>query len=116
MLRIATIAAVAALMPAIPAQAHHGWSSYNEAKTINVSGPIQSVKWENPHGEITMMHDGAVWRVVLAPTSRMEARGLQSSGLTVGKTVTVDAYAKRDGEKEMRAERITVDGKTIELR
>jgi hypothetical protein len=34
----------------------------------------------------------------------------------VGTKVLIEAYPKRDGEAEMRAERVTVNGKTIELR
>jgi hypothetical protein len=103
---------------AVPAAvlAHHGWSSYDAGKITKISGPALSVKWENPHGEITMNHDGGAWVIALAPTARMESRGLSRDALTQGKNVTVDAYPRSDGTKEMRAERIIVDGKTIELR
>jgi hypothetical protein len=36
--------------------------------------------------------------------------------LNVGATVTVEGYASRVKPGEMRAERITVAGKTVELR
>lgn len=110
----ALIAFAAALI--LPAYAHHGWSSYDASKVIKVTGPALTVKWENPHAEVTMTHEGATWVVVLAPTSRIEARGIQSAELSVGKTLTVEAYPKRDGQKEMRAERVTLEGKTVELR
>jgi hypothetical protein len=54
--------------------------------------------------------------VVLAPPSRMQARGLPKEDLVEGATVTVEAYPRRDGTPEMRAERITLNGKTVELR
>ena len=46
----------------------------------------------------------------------MENRGLPASALTVGATVQVEGYANRTDAQEMRAERITINGKTIELR
>jgi hypothetical protein len=110
------LVATAAALTATGSKAHHGWSSYDESKPLTVRGAVLSVKWENPHGEITINYQGAVWEVALAPTGRMENRGLQQSALTVGKIVEVVAYAMKTGEKEMRAERITVDGKTVELR
>jgi hypothetical protein len=46
----------------------------------------------------------------------MDNRGLSRDMLKVGATVSVDGYANRNKPDEMRAERITVDGKTVELR
>jgi hypothetical protein len=46
----------------------------------------------------------------------MERRGLTQAQLKPGATATVEGYANRDKPEEMRAERIVIDGKTIELR
>jgi hypothetical protein len=46
----------------------------------------------------------------------MENRGLPRAELVPGKTVTVVGYPNRSKPDEMRAERITVGGKTVELR
>jgi hypothetical protein len=59
---------------------------------------------------------GKTWLVILAPPSRMENRGLPASALARGKTVTVVGFASRGKPEEMRAERITAGGKTVELR
>jgi hypothetical protein len=61
-------------------------------------------------------HDGKEAEIYLAPISRMVARGLEKEALAVGKTVTLEAYPSTANPGEFRAERITVDGKTIELR
>jgi hypothetical protein len=53
---------------------------------------------------------------VLAPPSRMENRGLPKDALKIGNTVTVVGYPNRSKPEEMRAERITFQGKTVELR
>jgi hypothetical protein len=101
---------------ALPALAHHGWSAYDAAKMVKIEVPIEAVRYQNPHGEIDINYEGKLWVVVLAPPSRMQARGLPPEALQPGATILVEAYPKRDGEAEMRAERVTVNGKTIELR
>lgn len=110
------IAATLALALPAAAYAHHGWSSYDANKTLTVTGKFKTVSWANPHGQATMNWKGKEWRVILAPTSRMEARGLTKAMITPGKQVKLVGYPRLDGTAEMRIERITAGGKTVELR
>ncbi len=107
-----------ALLFAAPlgAGAHHGWSEYDTSKTLKLTGKIVESGYEHPHGHARMEVPGKTWSVILAPPSRMERRGLEKGMLKPGASVTVEGYANRDKPEEMRAERIIVDGKTIELR
>jgi hypothetical protein len=102
--------------PLAPALAHHGWSGYDSSQVLTFTGTIREAGYEHPHGYVRLEVPGKVWLVVLAPPSRMENRGLPRAALTPGKTVTVLGYPNRTDPNEMRAERITVDGKTTELR
>jgi Family of unknown function (DUF6152) len=99
-----------------PAAAHHGWSGYDSGTTLNLTGTLREAGYEHPHGYVRLEVPGKTWFVVLAPPSRMENRGLKREALTPGKTATVLGYPNRTDPNEMRAERITVDGKTTELR
>jgi hypothetical protein len=99
-----------------PAEAHHGWSSYDQARTLTVTGTIKESTYEHPHGSVRLEAGEKTWLVVLAPPSRMEVRGLPKTMLAAGKTATVVGYPHRTVAEEMRAERITIDGKTTELR
>jgi len=72
--------------------------------------------YEHPHGHVRLEAPGKTWNVVLAPPSRMERRGLEKGALKPGATVTVEGYPNREKGEELRAERIIVDGKTVELR
>jgi hypothetical protein len=101
---------------ATPALAHHGWSSYDSDKMFAIEGPVVQSSYGNPHGSLALDHDGKRWEIVLAPPSRMTARGLAEADIAEGKTVKVEGYPKSDGEPEMRAERIIVGSKTVELR
>jgi len=104
-----------ALLPVL-AFAHHGWSEYDSSKLLKLSGRIVEYGYEHPHGHIRLETPGKTWLCVLAPPSRMENRGLAKDLLKPGSEATVEGYANRGKPEEMRAERITVGGKTVELR
>lgn len=114
--RALALAAVAAAALATPAIAHHGWSSYDSSKVMAIEGPIVAADTGFPHAHIVLEHDGRRWDIVLAPPSRMTARGLPDGALAEGVVVRVEGYPSTQTEWELRAETITVDGKTIPLR
>jgi len=105
-------------MLAIPvaAFAHHGWSEYDSSKELKLTGKIAESGYEHPHGHVRLEAPGKTWNVILAPPSRMENRGLPREWLKPGVTATVVGYPNRNKPEEMRAERILLNGKTVELR
>lgn len=107
--------AAALAVPAV-ALAHHGWSEYDSNQLLKLTGSIEEAGYEHPHGHIKLKTPGKVWIAVLAPPSRMDSRGLSKDMLKVGVTATVEGYPNKNKPEEMRAERITVAGKTVELR
>lgn len=112
------MALAACLIGAWPAllHAHHGWGSYDAKNPITVAGRILTSQYENPHATITVQGADKVWTVTLAPTSRMRNRGALPELIAVGAEVSAYGYASTVNPDEMRAERITVGGKTIEMR
>ena len=116
MLKPIAVAAVTALLAATPALAHHGWSSYDSSKEMTLDGVITESGYEHPHGHVKIEVPGKTWLVVLAPPSRMANRGLPSEMLKPGTKAKAVGYPSRNDPGEMRAERITVGGKTVELR
>ncbi len=117
-MRMRTAGAVALLFAVgvVPAAAHHGWSGYDATKELTLTGAITEAGYEHPHGHVRLAVPDKVWLVVLAPPTRMESRGLPASKLKVGARATVVGYPHRSNPDEMRAERITIDGATVELR
>lgn len=103
---------------AIPAAAlaHHGWSGYDADKPVTVSGTLSDVRWGNPHVGAKIAYQRRTWAVVLAPVTRMEARGLTPALLNSGKPVTLEGQVRKDGVAEMKIDRLTLDGKAYELR
>ena len=98
------------------AVAHHGWGSYDAGRPITVAGPIVTSKFENPHATITVQGSDKIWTVTLAPTSRMNSRGATEKVVAIGQNVSAYGYPSTVQKDEMRAERITVNGKTYEMR
>lgn len=109
------IGALAVLL-ACPALAHHGWNQYDADRPLTLTGTIAEASYEYPHGTIRLKTADKTWTVVLAPPMRMDNRGLPREALKVGANATVAGYPHRTVGDELRAERITLGGSTIELR
>ena len=117
MSRYLSLSLIVALLSLVaPALAHHGWGSYDAQRVMTLEVKLDQVHYRNPHAEVSIQHEGKAWNAVLAPTTRMSARGLPDGALVAGKTITIVGYPRTDGTPELRAERIIVDGRTIELR
>jgi hypothetical protein len=115
-LRPFALALTALSLAAGGALAHHGWGSYDAAKKFTIASSVERVAWQNPHVHINVQHEGATWEAVLAPPFRMDARGLSPDLIKAGTRVEVEGYPSTQQPREIRAERITVAGKTFELR
>ena len=105
-----------AAFAATSALAHHGWSEYDAQRPLTLTGTIEEAGYSHPHGFVRLKTDTQSWTVVLAPPSRMESRGLEKDALAAGKQASVMGYPHRSKGDELRAERITLAGKTTELR
>lgn len=88
---------LAAFAAAATASAHHGWAEYDTDKPLQLDGTIQQAGYVQPHGWIRLKSAGKTW-------------------LAVGTSASVYGYPHRTRPDEMRAERITIGGKTTELR
>jgi hypothetical protein len=113
----ATLAGLALLgILSTGAWAHHGWGGYDSTQQLTLSGTIREVTFSNPHGTLELETPEKTWMVILSPPLRMQNRGLTEAMLAVGTTATVEGYPHKTDPVEMRAERITIDGRTTELR
>lgn len=109
--------AAALILAAVPASAHHGWSGYETMKLVSVEAAVANPRYANPHGQIELRNGRKRWQVILAPVTRMDARGLRQADIAAGQRVRVEGYVNLKDANELRAERITVAGnRTVELR
>jgi len=118
MQRRRTLVSTFVVMVAVPviALAHHGWNEYDASQPLKLTGTIDSVGYENPHGFVMLKASDKTWEAILAPPSRMESRGLTRDLLKAGATATIEGFPSKKKPDEMRAERVIIEGKTVELR
>jgi hypothetical protein len=101
------------------AQAHHGWSGYDDSKTLKLTGVVRDSGYDNPHAFVDVQVDegkGKTWHAVLAPPSRMQARGITKEAIKPGSTVTVVGFQDKAKPNEAKIEQIIIAGKTYEIR
>ena len=96
--------------------AHHGWGEYDSRKPLTLTGIVKESGYENPHAFVDLDADGALWHAVLAPPSRMQARGVLRDQLTPGAKVTVIGFPHKSRTTEMKAEQIRIGEKTTNIR
>src|SRR3989441_712716 len=95
----------------------HDWPAYDLTKQQKVSGVLRELSYR---GQPPVMKietsDKKMLSVVIAPPPRMEFRMLSDDALKPGVTVSVVAYPSKQIKDEVRAETLTVGGKSFELR
>jgi hypothetical protein len=99
-----------------PAWAHHGWGSYDSTTVLTLDGTVEKLTPDNPHAEFLLKTADKTWQVTLSPPYRMANRGKPVADIKVGDRVVAVGYPSRVTPNEMRAERITHNGVTVELR
>ncbi|GBD30553.1 hypothetical protein HRbin32_01661 [bacterium HR32] len=108
--------ALAVLAFAGLAYAHHGWSSYDEDRTVTASGPVEEVHFEHPHATVRVRAEDRSWLVVLPPPTRAANLGLSPDLLRPGTRVVAVGHPHRREAGEMRALLISVRDRTFRLR
>ena len=98
----AAVGALALVMYAVPAVAHHAFGAEFDADApIQLTGEIVKLEWVNPHSwihiEITN-DDGAkeVWMVEGGTPNVLVRRGLRRECLPLGTTLVVDGFQTKD--------------------
>jgi hypothetical protein len=112
---LALAPAVAALLAATAAFAHHGWS-WTEDGFFELKGLITAVYVGNPHATLDVDVEGESWRVEMAPPSRTIAAGFTEDVAKAGDEVTAIGHRSLDNaERRMKAVRVIVNGKTYDV-
>ncbi len=94
------------LMASISLQAHHSLAGvYDMKKEVEMSGSLDSVKFVNPHGSLTILvknADGSTtpWVLTLGSATALAQRGIGRTGpnaLHVGDNIKVKFLPAKDG-------------------
>jgi hypothetical protein len=98
----ASLCAVALVVPALSARAHHSNSAYQVDEIITLTGTVKEWQWSNPHTwlYLTVKNDDGTeqeWAVEGRAPGVLRRAGWDSEILEPGETVTVHASPSKDG-------------------
>jgi hypothetical protein len=122
-----TLACVAlcGLMASVSLQAHHSLAGvYDMKKDMELSGEVESVKFVNPHGSLTVAvkgQDGAStsWVLTLGSATALAQRGIGKTGpnaLHAGDKITVKFLPAKDGSPLGFLKTVVMpDGRVIQI-
>jgi hypothetical protein len=117
-MRIAS-AAIAALLLATTALAHHSPIVFDRTKQVTLTGVVTEFRWGNPHSWIHIdvaNADGKVanWGIEMNPASHLARDGWRSTTLKRGDHVSIVVFPLRNDEKGGQYISIKLpDGKTL---
>ena len=104
-----------AVLPVLPAAAHHGWNWAEEEQT-EMTGTIQSISFAPPHPSMTVEVDGTVWQVDLGNPNQTQRSGFAYGSAEEGDAITILGNRSLDAdEKRIKAVRITVEGEQFDM-
>jgi hypothetical protein len=101
--------------------AHHSISAeFDTSKTFTVTGTLTKIEWVNPHAYVYLdaKDDKGVVRnysFETGPPGNLRRAGVLRTMFNVGETVTVDAFAAKDGSQHLGLVKAYhfADGRTI---
>ncbi|WP_460426430.1 hypothetical protein [Azotobacter armeniacus] len=112
---LALLLGAALLFGASMGLANQRWDSYDTGQRLTIEAPLKQVLYRSLQAEVRVDYRGEEWNVVLGPSSRLLSLGVIKNDLRPGRPVILVGYPRKDGTAEMRAERLILDGRTLEL-
>lgn len=112
---LVTAVAIAGAFSPAHVGAHHGWAWATDEQ-FEITGTIKKVRLGNPHGELTLDVKGETWEAEIGQPWRNQRAGLKDELLKAGVVVTISGHRAKDPKiRVVKAERVTIDGKTYDL-
>jgi hypothetical protein len=98
------------------AGAHHGWS-WAEGEQTTLTGTIREVYIGQPHPTLRVeTADDGVWTVELGNPRQTARSGFSAASAGAGdRVVAIGNRSRAQGERRMKAVRITVRGRTYDI-
>ena len=97
-----SLVAIAAMLTASSALAHHSFAMFDQSKSVTLQGTIKDFRWNNPHVFIQLLvkaADGseAEWSIEMTSPEHLARVGWKPGTLKPGDKVTLVIHPMRDG-------------------
>lgn len=97
-----SLIAVAALLTASSALAHHSFAMFDQSKIVTMQGTVKDFRWTNPHVFIQVLvktEAGAEveWSIEMTSPEHLARVGWRPGTLKAGDAVTLNIHPMRDG-------------------
>jgi len=96
--------AVAVLLTAGSALAHHSFAMFDQSQTVTLQGTVSDFRWTNPHVfiELTVKNESGAeeeWSIEMTSPEHLSRAGWRPGTLKAGDKVTLNIHPMRDGVK-----------------
>ena len=106
---------------AVPLWAHHSITAeFDTSKSFTVQGTLTKIEWVNPHAYVYLDSKDDKGSVIsysfeTGPPGNLRRAGVLKTMFVVGEPVTIEAYAAKDGSKNLGLVKSFhfADGRTI---
>jgi Family of unknown function (DUF6152) len=97
-----SLIAVAAMLAASSAFAHHSFAMFDQSKSVNLQGTVKDFRWSNPHVFIQLLvkTEGGgeeEWSIEMTSPEHLARVGWRPGTLKPGDNVTLVIHPMRDG-------------------
>src|SRR5216684_5263130 len=95
------------LLLTIPLWAHHSITAeFDTSKSITVKGTLTKIEWVNPHAYVYLdakddKGNVTAYSFETGPPGNLRRSGVLRTMFSVGDTVTIEAFAAKDGSKNL---------------
>ncbi|MGO9590038.1 MAG: DUF6152 family protein [Candidatus Acidiferrales bacterium] len=99
---IVTAVAMAAMLAAGPALAHHSFAMFDQAKKVTLQGTVKDFRWNNPHVfiQVLVKNDAGgeeEWSIEMTSPEHLARVGWRPGTLKAGDKVILVIHPMRDG-------------------
>ena len=99
----ATLALAALALGPLPSAAHHSYSMFDMAKTLELEATVVRFKWQNPHAFIELDAAGRGgterWAIEMTSPNNLTQDGWRRTSLKPGDRITLWVHPLRSGAR-----------------
>jgi hypothetical protein len=107
-----------ALLAAVAADAHHSYTEFDQAQTVEIEGTLLVLAWQNPHTRMEVRvldssNRAVVWDIETGSVNSMRRQQLPLDAFKVGDTVKIAGWPSKRSADRMYATNVLGSGREL---